>query len=245
MNTMHKGIKLSLILLLCCVALSGVQAQRRNKPSIFKAGLFLGVNHTQIDGDEQVGYHRRGFVGGVRGAIVLHPNFDIATELLYTQRGSQPPNTRGRQEKRIFIDLEYAEVPLMVRGFFPVKKTRHLHMDLYTGVSYARLLRYSIRPLNVISQTDTLKLNYINTVSIKTTDWSFIVGGSLYVGRRIGVSLRHTWSLTPFYNNPVSPYALPKVKENYQFFRSYYLTFGLFYDMVSAKPTKKKSGRRR
>jgi Outer membrane protein beta-barrel domain len=235
--------RLGLTVLFLCLLLPGdLLAQRRKKPtSIFKAGVIVGVNRSQIDGDFQVGYDHPGLIVGARGGVILHKNFEIATELLYTQRGAKPKSTFTGSQKRIFIDVDYAEVPIVARIMLPPTETRVLGADLYAGVSFGRLLRSDVRPLATASQVDTAKLNYINRTGLQSKDWSFVAGGSFYFSRRAGVTLRHTASLGMFYDNPLPALSTVKQRENYTFFRSYYWTFGLFYDLVSPKPVKKKS----
>lgn len=225
-------------------------AQRHTQNGLFKAGATFGVNLSQTDGDSQVGYDYHSIMGGLRGAIVLHPSFEIATELLYTRRGARPKKGLGfANESHIYLETDYAEVPLLLRGYFPRTETRFFGFELYAGASYGRMVRSEVRPLIGNIRSDTANLVRIQRNGLRSSDVSLIMGAGLYVTRRGGLFIRHTVSLTPYYRDPNPPpvrtgFAPTDIRRFYSFFRNYYWTLGAFYDVVSPKPAKKKSAPR-
>ena len=55
----------------------------------FKAGILVGFNGSQINGDASAGFNKLGLVAGVRGVTVINEKMEISIELLYSQRGSR------------------------------------------------------------------------------------------------------------------------------------------------------------
>ena len=127
-------------LLLFIFVQTALFAQKYSSP--FKAGATIGLNFTQIDGDEQFGYNRKGLNFGLRGAVILRKDMDISTELLYSERGALPGNNEKTATKRtINIGLKYADVPFLFNYYYSKADDGHYRWNLYIGVSYGRLLR--------------------------------------------------------------------------------------------------------
>lgn len=213
--------------------------------SLFKAGVTAGVNLTQIDGDEQFGYNRRGYNFGLRGAVILRKDMDISTELLFSQRGTEPDSEEKIKNKRtIFVSLSYAEVPILFNYFYNKSDFGHYKWNLYTGVSYGRLLRSQTTVFKGYL-SDSVQQNLVNTNGYNTSDFSLIFGVKRYFTPRLGVSLRHTISLNYLYQNPVPEIrklGQPLVK-NYATFRSFFISANLFYDFITPKLAKPRKGK--
>jgi Outer membrane protein beta-barrel domain len=231
-------------LILLCMASTTAAGQRRSRNSIFKAGVMLGVNRAQVDGDAQYGYTKTGIMGGLRGGIILHKNFEIGTELLYSQRGSKPKEIQlSDSRNRIFIDLHYAEAALLARLRARKSEDRAFSWDFYGGISYGRLVRSDTRAVLGVQRIDTLRQNTILRRGYNTSDLSFVAGASWYLTERIGLTARQTISVSHFYDNPtandnIQLNQIGARQRNYTFFRSYFITIGLFYDFIAPKTKK-------
>ncbi len=213
--------------------------------SIFKAGVTAGVNLNQIDGDEQFGYNRRGYNFGMRGAVILRKNMDISTELLFSQRGTEPDDNEKLKNKRTaYVSLSYAEVPFLFNLYYDRSEIGHYRWNLYAGASYGRLLKSQTSIFKGYT-TDTVQQNFVNTIGYNTSDFSFIIGVKRYFTPRFGVSLRHTASMNLLYKNPQPPVpsrvSLPT--KNYASFRTFFVSANLFYDFITPKLVKPRKGK--
>ena len=63
-----------------------------SKAQIVKGEAFMGLNLSQVDGDQAYGYRRLGFHGGLGAIVPIYKknnfNFDIALEVVFDQKGS-------------------------------------------------------------------------------------------------------------------------------------------------------------
>ncbi|PHN04114.1 outer membrane beta-barrel protein [Flavilitoribacter nigricans] len=212
-------------LLLFCIGSVDLMAQGKGykRQSRFKAGLQIGLNMAQIDGDRYSGYRRAGIQGGLMGVVVLNRNNLLTTELLFSQRGSQPSNRERREniEYQLRIRLNYVEVPVVYRHLFNEGEDGSFSHDYHFGLSFGRLVSSRIEEssFNPYYQPRT-KDSLIKTGDdIQENDVSLLFGGTLLFNRYFGLSLRSVISLTSFYD-PEGTSAL----------RTYHLTLaGVYY----------------
>lgn len=234
----------ALYLILLFFVPSALSAQKYS--SLFKAGATVGVNFSQIDGDEQFGYKKKGINFGLRGAVILRKDIDISTELLYSQRGTQPnSDEKSNQKRSAYVSLGYAEVPILFNYFYDKSEMGHYRWNFYVGASYGRLLKSETKILKSISLTDTVQQNLLNTIGYNTSDFSLIIGVKRYFTSRIGASLRHTLSMNYLYKNPapILPTRGQQTRKDYTTFRSYYISLNVFYDFITPKLVKPRKGK--
>ena len=96
----------------------------------------VGMNLTQVDGDEFFGYYK---VGLNVGPMVIVPfgkkkNWSASMELLYSQKGSKHNGSTDSTTYKLVQD--YAEIPVLVH--FTDKKL----ISGGVGVSYGQLINY-------------------------------------------------------------------------------------------------------
>ncbi len=103
-------MKNNIFLLLVLVALTDAAIAQKK----FKAGLCVGINATQFDGDSYAGYNKAGIYGGI------YLNNDISTKwqwefgILYSEKGARK-NPQTNFPNQYFLRLQYVEVPLIIR----------------------------------------------------------------------------------------------------------------------------------
>ena len=112
MKRMNKNLTLVLILMISLGFINDLSAQ------IIKGEAILGMNLTQVDGDEVFGFRK---IGLNVGAGVLIPvdkkgRWDISLEAIYTQKGA---NQEQQYNDSIItgeyrLNLNYVEVPVLV-----------------------------------------------------------------------------------------------------------------------------------
>ena len=143
----YKFLLFAFCFLLFCFSAS---AQR------FIGGIAVGINVTQVDGDEVFGYYKTGFNGGPYVKLMLDKKqrFSVTMELLYTQKGAVQKSNGPYVEyiakgdtvfidplysdydKKIFYKLrtDYLEIPVLFHYDDPRSK-----VCIGVGFSWARL----------------------------------------------------------------------------------------------------------
>ncbi|HMQ49231.1 MAG TPA: porin family protein [Saprospiraceae bacterium] len=188
---MKKWIPFLCVLLMLSITHDAL-AQRRITTKRFNAGFVLGLNFSQIDGDDQFGYRKPGICVGLSGMARLSKRTELVIELLFSERGASPDSDFNAQNKKARnIHLSYAEVPLLFHyksaknnaGFYTVK--------LEGGFYFSRLLRTQIeeRFLGGLSPTDVRLSDYQN--QFNSDEIGFLLGGGYYFSPHFGVNFRH------------------------------------------------------
>jgi Outer membrane protein beta-barrel domain len=203
----------------------------------FKAGVALGFNLAQLDGDLQQGYDKFGLGFGLKGFVIIKPQFDISAELFLNQKGATyTGNTNIVDTKTLFtqITTNYADVIFLANfNINPNDAETHYKHSFHTGISLGRLLNSKTsvqKGANFQSAYEQdLSKNY------KSSDVSFVIGWSWFFTKRMGLTVRHTLSMTNMYDNPVKLDIRNLGSTGYQSFRSYFLSAQLFYNFISPK----------
>lgn len=170
-----------------------------NRPSdnysIFNAGLIAGMNFSQIDGDDEVGFYKVGVNAGVWGAVRFHRRWMVNLELLYTTRGSNSTN-KINFNRYLNWTYNYAEVPIYISFLeyksIDKKNREFMRIVVNAGLSGAYLLNGSEVNDNISSSDEKFAEAY------KTYDVSGILGGTFFFTKNIGLDIRYQWSLIPF-----------------------------------------------
>jgi hypothetical protein len=230
---MKKPILFSLFLFLSI----HLSAQNR-----FSGGAFGGMNFAQIDGDFQQGYRKKMFSGGIRAAMILTRNFDIGTELMYNGKGALPSTTdRSSRNPNFFMTMHYAEAGLMANFHFEQNEAGFNQKTFSIGVSYGRLLQ-STNEISKLNLVDTIQTKLFLQENLRNSDVSFVVGFSYRFTPKIGLSLRHAYSLTPFFERELPPRRT--TQKEYFLGRSYFLSLHLFYDLWTPELRRPKKARK-
>jgi hypothetical protein len=167
----------------------------------FFGGPVVGANFTQVDGDNYAGYHKAGLnVGGIV-FMRLDEMFAASMEILYSQRGSRSngvkiSNFQTYQIQKYGLDLDYAEVPIMIHIF----DKRRSHASI--GLSYAQLVssKETVTTNNKVFDDSVDFTRY----PFKKADLNFIVGGDIRLYKGLYLGIRFQYSLLSvrktFYN---------------------------------------------
>lgn len=98
-----------------------------------RGGFTLGVNASQVDGDEIHGFKKYGFHGGAIGTLPLKGNFLFTLETIYSEKGAYQSG-RNTNYRKYRVDLDYVEVPFLLQ---------YNDRDIFTigaGLAFARLI---------------------------------------------------------------------------------------------------------
>lgn len=153
----------------------------------FKATGIVGLNASQIDGDDSYGFHKFGLSAGASLSYVTDKNYDLSLEMLYSQRGSlvKPLDDKIPNFK---IKLNYFEFPVVfsLRDWY-IEESNFYKVRADIGVSYGYLFG--------IDAPGYEEANF------KTHDVSYVIGAGLNFTKRFGMSLRYTSSFFKVYNS--------------------------------------------
>jgi Outer membrane protein beta-barrel domain len=203
----------------------------------FKAGVAVGLNLTQLDGDLQQGYDKPGLNLGLKGFVIIKPQFDVSAELFFNQKGATYSSSKTLGDTKTLYSIftfNYADVIFLANfNINPNEAETHYRHTFHTGISFGRLVNSTTSvQRGSIAQTD-LEQNI--TKNYKSNDVSFVIGWSWYITKRMGITLRHTLSLTNMYENPLQISSRDIGTAGYQSLRSYYFSAQVFYNFISPK----------
>lgn len=241
---MNQSIRLSFLLVLCCLSfLSEMEAQsqrsriKRTAIHRFNAGIVLGLNVTQIDGDRFAGFDKFGILGGLKASMYLKKNLDFNVQLLYSQKGSRFETeglAHNRMVKDRMIQLDYMEIPLLLswKCYDPHKTTRGYVFDL--GISYARLINSKITEKYVAPR----RFSYASIIDdIKKDEFNFVTGLNYFLNSHFGVGVRMTVQMNLVYDNPninaerTLPVGIVDINRQVPFLRNFLVTFNATYNI--------------
>ena len=206
-----KSITCILLLTSLLVSLINVDSQaqyrsekgKKNKYR-FNAGLMLGINFSQIDGDNFSGFNKRGLQASLKGMIYLNKKWDVTTGITFVQRGSRFEDHRtGILDKNSRkIHLDYVEVPLLLTYKKLQQNGRGVRLDI--GGSFARLFNSKVEevitPFSEVFSYGTLEEQYTNN------EFNVLAGASYFFNRRIAIGFQFTYQLNKLYDNPAFSY---------------------------------------
>ncbi|MDX1477585.1 MAG: porin family protein [Saprospiraceae bacterium] len=163
----------------------------------FGARVILGLNASQIAGDQLAGFDKVGLSGGLQGTVFLTEKFDLNVEFLYNEKGSRPDIFNGTLDPDIHITLRYIELPV----FVTVQDWLDEEAGYYkafgqAGLSVGRLMSVSTADRH---NPDDMRLDDL-VDHFNNTDVSWLVGFGFRLSQRWAISFRYTRSLNLLLN---------------------------------------------
>ncbi len=202
---MHKRLILITILLL-----TGIVMPQKNFAQRILGAVSLGMNLTQVDGDEFFGYHK---VGLNVGPMIIVPfgknkNWSVSMELLYSQKGSYH---RGSSDSTISYTFrlvqDYVEIPVLIH--FTDKKL----ISGGVGFSYGQLINYTETKNNFY---DTL---FQYQTGLSNNDISVIADLQIRLWSKLWANVRYQYSMksnrTVLVDNPFVYPRQPFTRDQY------------------------------
>jgi hypothetical protein len=197
----------------------------------FLGAVMGGMNLSQVDGDEVVGYNRVGLHFGVAAILPIKKKWDITLEAIYNQKGAREKAQYLHQvvdSSAVPVDtltytgeynlrLNYVEVPLVAH---------YTDKDKYSfglGFSYGRLVKAT-----EIEHGGSMP-PYSDTVSFNKNDWDILVDLQFRIYRQLKGNVRFAYSLVPIrertYHDVIYQLKDPWTRKQY----NHLFTFRLIY----------------
>lgn len=114
------------------------QPDKNGRDKFFYAGVAIGINASQIDGDNFSGFHKAGLNAGIISYIKLKPKLYGNIELLYSAKGARDVKEYNSPQVGTVpviytAKLNYVEIPLLLH----YQAQDRIHAG--AGLSYSRL----------------------------------------------------------------------------------------------------------
>lgn len=153
----------------------------------FKGTGLIGLNLSQIDGDTLYGFDRAGLSIGGSLHYDLNKKYNIALEILYSQRGSAP--SYGKTDDIKSLGLGFIELPVVasIHDWY-IEKGDFYKVRAEAGLSYGYLF--------------SIKAPLYNEDFFNKSDLSYILGAGLRFNKKIGMAIRYTAPFGKLYQNP-------------------------------------------
>lgn len=220
-----KALLLSAAILVCTIQDATAQRRGRMINRRFNAGLILGGNAAQIDGDRHQGFDQFGVYAGAKGVVNFNRQLLLMVEFLYSQKGSKFDQDIGAfsASHNTSIRLNYIETPLLVQYRF---KDTENSFYIEGGISYARLINQAIsEPPDIRG----VRLSYSSlSPSFRNNDINILAGAGFELKPRIGFALRYSLAANRFYyNQTYDPFE--NTATQLRVMRNYHLSFLMTY----------------
>jgi Outer membrane protein beta-barrel domain len=232
-------MKKSLILTICgCFFLVTTIINAQTEQQHFRATASAGANFSQIEGDAQQGYSKIGVSVGVKGAYCFKPKFDMSAELLYNSRGGQPsfkaaPLNFSDRSPLFKAELNYADITLAANFHsMPDNSLTFYRQSFQIGLTYGRLLSSKITIQSNRGDSYNTSLENELQDALKKDDIGVMVGYTRNVTSRLGIGIKHTFSLRKIYMNPNNGLG----NAYFNSFLPYNLSLNLVFNIFSPKP---------
>ena len=221
---LHRYFFFSLLITLALFFSQAAKAQR------ILGAMSLGMNLTQVDGDEFFGFYKVGLNVGPMVAVPFgtRKNWSVSMELLYSQKGSYH---RGEVDSTTYrLVQDYVEIPVLVH--FTDKNV----ISGGVGFSYGQLVNYK-ETRN--SFYDSL---YTYTTSLSNNDISVIADLQIRLWSKLWADIRYQYSMksnrTVIVDNPKAYPRDPITRNQYNNVISVRLTWVFNQEKIAKLPRK-------
>lgn len=201
-----------LILFIAVIALPVSFAQR------IMGAAIVGVNATQVDGDEVYGFHKFGLNTGLAAIVPFGNNWSVSLETIYNQKGAhQKKRANDSLDGSYDLKLNYLEVP------FLIQYTDKDIVTIGTGMSWGRLVDIS-EQRNGYDMPGTT----IESGIYRSSDLNLLFDIKFRLIDRLRFNVRYAYSLRPIATREVidSKTGKPNIRDQYNnlfTFRLYYV----------------------
>lgn len=147
----------------------------------FNGGVFLGGDVSQVDGDNNAGFHKFGYLAGALVGLRVSPHSSFQLEIEYIQKGSRiNADTLTNTGDTYLMRFHYLEVPVLYQYTFAKRFSWEVGpaMDVLLG---------SLEEANGFETQ--------STVPLRTVTLAGILGVSGFITKHLKANLRLNYSL--------------------------------------------------
>ena len=177
---MQKKIFFLLIVLLFGFNVFEVNAQ------IIKGEVILGMNLSQVDGDEVFGFKKVGLNAGAGVLVPIAKNWDVSFEAIFSQKGAnqKPQNSDTIENGAYRLNLNYAEVPVLVMY------TDKEFISAGAGFAWGRLVG-----VKEWEHGNSIETTTVNSGVYEKNDFSILGDLRIRIYKQLKFNLRYQYSL--------------------------------------------------
>lgn len=174
--------KITFVIVLFFLSLASVEVRAQ----IIKGEAILGMNLTQVDGDEVFGFKKVGANVGAGVMVPIGGNWDVSFEALFTQKGAnqKPQYSDSTRNGAYRLKLNYVEVPVLVMY------TDKEFISAGAGFSWGRLVGVKEWEHGNLVETTTL-----NSGVYSKNDFSILGDLRIRIYKQLKFNLRYQYSL--------------------------------------------------
>ena len=148
----------------------------------FNGGIMAGGLVSQVDGDNNEGYHKFGFLAGAFVSLKISPRSSFQLEMEYIQKGARQNADSATNTGNTYLTrLHYLEIPLLYQFTFAKR------FQAEAGPAADILL-------GSYEEVDGMEIPYL-TVPYRTVTLSGIAGISCYITDHLKAGFRFNYSL--------------------------------------------------
>lgn len=173
----------------------------------FKAGIVVGGNMSQINGDLIAGFNKLGVQGGLKVMRDVSDRMTWSLELLYSEKGSR---STSRDLDPLKIKVNYVEFPLTI-SWKDWLADDYYKLWFEGGLSVGSLISSKIEDVGGLVPVD----------EFRKTDISWLVGATFFSQEQLAFSLRYAQSINLLVNLDENP-THPKLRSFFLSFRAIY-----------------------
>ena len=150
------------------------------KSQNINAGSIIGINTSQVSGDNLSGFNKF----GLRTGGFIHAefnNFDIKIELEYINKGSRETIKEDMYNEGYKFQVNYIEMPLLIN------KIIYRNTSIEAGLIIGYLLKWSETYNNIDS----------SGLDVNKTEYSFLIGCTQKIANKLYLNSRFSSSIIP------------------------------------------------
>lgn len=194
------------------ITLSDSYAQR------IMGAAILGVNATQVDGDEVYGYHKFGLNAGLAAIVPFGDHWAVTVENIYNQKGAhQRPLYQDSLDGSYDLKLNYVDIPVLVQ---------YTDKDVATfgaGMSWGRMVGISEQRNGYPMPETTLESGIY-----RSSDINLLLDVKFRIIEKLRFNVRYAYSVRPIATREIvdSKTGKPNIRDQYNgmfTFRLYYV----------------------
>jgi hypothetical protein len=187
----RKFLAITFILSIFCSYCLGQANLSEFSEKVFRAGPILGINLSQVDGDNDAGVHQAGLHAGLGAYVSLSSKIGFQLDILFSQKGSRYArewhSAAGPYIMVYKLQTNNIEVPLALKYYL----SEHIHIG--AGASFNRLIG-SNEEWRSLYGWKTLEAQQF---PFEKNSWDGFVTASYRLAERWIAEVRYQRSITP------------------------------------------------